>query len=402
MYCGIQFGHRMKNAAIELCELWQTSSIILGPRNFPASKYKTPQENIIDYAKKIKGCAQSIYIDPQLFAYANPAKHLRGFDYWKACKDDFQKNYAAVIEKLCELNAECSTTALILPAVTANKIDDEWKETQNALIDAAKEQHQAKELFATIALTADILRDIKNVDAICLAVEKWDAAGVYVVCERPQGSYLTDDTLWILNLVQLVAGLKLAGKKVFVGYSSHQQLLLVLAKCDAIFSGNYLNMRRFRTYDFGSQEENGPSRHTTWYYAPQTLSEYRVVTLDVAHQQNSLHLLTPPFNDKFAGVMFKGAQPSNTAYNETASFLHYLDSLHAQCEQFSCDTYEETFEFYTTALLRAEKALDGLRDLGIYDSARSFKDVLSANVSAANAFNNSARGFKIKALWEEL
>lgn len=401
MYCGIQFGHRMKNAAMDLCELWGDGSIMLGPRNFPPTKYKASSESLIDYAERLKGCAQNVYIDPQLFSCANPAKHLRNFSYWQACKGDLKKNSKQVIEKLAALNGSCATRAMVLPATTADRIDDSWRETQSTLLEAAGNYRNPDDLIVSVALTADVLKDDQSIDAICLAAAKWSATGVYVVCERPKDYYLTDDPLWVLNLMLLVAGLKFAGKKVFVGYSSHQQLLLTLTKCDAIFSGNYLNMRRFRTSDFGNQGDRGPSRHATWYYAPQTLSEYRVVTLDLAFQQGILDKLAPPFDDSFAGVMFKGARPSNTAYNETASFLHYLTSLHAQCEQFSRETYLATFDFYSSYLQTAEKAIEGLHKQGVFDPARSFRDILAANASAINAFN-STLGYKMGQRWNDL
>ena len=41
-------------------------------------------------------------------------------------------------------------------------------------------------------------------------------------------------------------------------------------------------------------------------------------------------------------MLFNGATPSSTNYNETDSFKHYLHCLNIQCELLSRDSYDET------------------------------------------------------------
>lgn len=149
------------------------------------------------------------------------------------------------------------------------------------------------------------------------------------------------------NLALLVAGLKLQNKKVIVGYSNHQMLLLSCSNVDAIASGTFLNIRHFSTDKFDETDEDSQSRRATWYYCPQALSEYRKRTLDTAFKKGCINLLKPYGKDTdFSSILFKGVTPSSTEYKDTLSFKHYLDTLKTQCLLAKKDTFENTILFH--------------------------------------------------------
>lgn len=116
--------------------------------------------------------------------------------------------------------------------------------------------------------------------------------------------------------MSLIAGIKQMGKLVYVGYENHGALVLAMTGCDVFFSGNYLNTRYFQQAAFVEDSANY-GRRALWYYAPQTLSEYRLNSLDLARNQNKLGLLAPYKNDIYAQVLFNpNAVPSDTAYSD--------------------------------------------------------------------------------------
>lgn len=401
MELGIQMGHGMQSLANELIERWGGGSVILSPRNSRASSKKSSYESLVSYSQKLRSMSGRILIDPQLYSTMNPSKCLESFPHWKAYSKDLRSNYKAVIDALAELNEDCGSEAIILPANSTDKIDNPWIELNSMIAEYAQDRHVETPLYMTIALKADALRDIRIIDEIVSTFDNMDVDGAYIACEHPGGNYLTDQSLWLLNYMQLVAGLKLCGKKVVAGFASHQMLLLSLSKCDQMFSGNFLNVRRFDTSTFESSDDNGPSQRSTWYYAPQVLSEFKVSTLDLAHQIGAKDVLRPPYDDGYAEMLFGDAYPSNTAYKEGNSFKHYLYSLHEQCESLTKDSYKETFDTYQLWLQTAESIIDGLRANGIYDKDRNYANAFPASYQAVAAFN-SQLGFQMKQEWNNV
>ena len=113
------------------------------------------------------------------------------------------------------------------------------------------------------------------------------------MAEHPTSDYLADDPLWLGNLLNLSAGLKLQGREVVVGYCSHQMLCLAAANVDAIASGTFLNVRSFSTNRFQQPEEDSKGKRANWYYCPQALSEYKIAFLDLGFgKAGAMDLLT--------------------------------------------------------------------------------------------------------------
>src|SRR5690606_7813383 len=140
-------------------------------------------------------------------------------------------------------------------------------------------------LFATVALGADAVKSDESIDEVLAAAETWGVAGVYLVCEHPKGEYLLTDPTWLSNVLDLVAGLRLKGKTVIVGYCNHQMLALACVGANAIASGTWMNVRSFPPAKFRAQYDDEIKQRAIWYYCPQALSEYKVPFLDIAKKQ---------------------------------------------------------------------------------------------------------------------
>ncbi|WEV58864.1 hypothetical protein OZX67_08765 [Bifidobacterium sp. ESL0728] len=405
MKFGIQMGHNMKSVTSDLFDAIGPKPVILSPRNVRvpaghqnAEDYLARDASQLRYHRKGSEKTNDIYIDPQLFSVSRPSKQIARFKYWNTNNEDLATNYEDTVEHLITLNQMCGTSGIILPGSTTAQINQDWMNLEHRIIDTAhnksnKENLQPeKPLFATVALKADVIKDANAIDNMVNAIEGWDVKGIYLVCEHPNNAYLTDQPLWLLNLMNLVAGIKRAHKTVFVGYASHQMLILALAKCDYLFAGNFLNVRRFDTSTFEDKDNDKPSRRSTWYYAPQTLSEFKVITLDLVRQSSNadslLSLLDSPYpEDTFIRELFGKAMPSDTAYNESSSFKHYLLCLSKQCEEMTLGSYNQTFDSYNLRLKTAESAISGLREYGIYDPDRNYAYSLPATYQALAAFD---------------
>jgi hypothetical protein len=146
------------------------------------------------------------------------------------------------------------------------------------------------------------------------------------------------------------------------------------------------------------------SRRTNWYYCPQALSEYKIEFLDIAAKQDGiLFSMSPPDDMKndYSDVLFCGALPSETNYNETSSFKHYLHCLKKQCENATCTNYSQTRDLFIITLKTAASIIMGLRKANIRGQNRDFSDVIDAIEAAVSLFDNDC-GFVMDHEWDSL
>lgn len=394
----IQMGHGMQTMCKELLSEWGSSTIILSPLNIPP-------ERLEKFTSEVKGANGEILFDPQLYFPRKYHKNLAKYSYWP--QDNItgleDGNCNALIENLYKLNEQISTSAFILPAFIIGKIDPRWDAIQRAYISRAQACSSTTSLISTIALTGEVLTDSLQVESITQYVEHWEVDGVYIVCEHPERYYLVDKPLWLSNLLALVAGIKRQHKKVIVGYASHQMLSLALSKCDAIASGNFLNVRWFKPEHFETLDDDGISRRAVWYYCPQALSEYKVPFLDIAQRMNKLDVMTPPpdMMNPYCEMLFAGSIPSSTGYKESHAHKHYLCCLRHQSRMATRTSYLETRDSHLLLLETAEQILSGLRSKGIRGQDRDFSDIIDVN-RAAIAVHDSEFQFSLSQEWGSL
>jgi hypothetical protein len=394
----IQMGHGMQSMCKDLLSDWGSSTVIFSPLNIPP-------ERLEKFSTVIAKANGNILFDPQLYFPRKYHKNLTKYDYWP--QNDVTSledgDCASLISKLAKLNNQIGSSAFILPSFTIGKIDRRWNAVQQAYIDKAKVYSSNTELLHTIALTGEALSDSLQVEMIIQYVEHWDVDGVYIVCEHPERYYLVDKPLWVSNLLALVAGIKRLHKKVIVGYASHQMLCLALSKCDAIASGNYLNVRWFKPDHFETLESDEISRRAIWYYCPQALSEYKVPFLDIAQRMNKLDAMSPPQDmlNTYCEMLFSEGLPSSSGYKETHAHRHYLHCLREQSRMAVRGSYTETRDSHLLLLETAEQILSGLRSRGIRGQDRDFSEIIDVN-RAAIAVHDAEFQFSLKKEWSTL
>ena len=100
-------------------------------------------------------------------------------------------------------------------------------------------------------------------------------------------------------------------------------------------------------------------------------------------------------------MLFSGAIPTTTAYNEPASFKHYLSCLYSQCKMVSKESFDETVDFQRKQLKNTSKLISFMHKHGVRGQRRDFEDYVDVNLSAIDTFE-ADKGFLMKRMWSEL
>lgn len=398
----LQFGFGMMEHCRHLLANWEGGTVVLSPRDLNSSQ-------LIRLAKDVKRIPGSnTLLDPQF--YLPHADHVRlcSHAYWP---EDFQSGtfwYGPPLTKLLNdlklLNAQLDTDAFILPGTLASIVDDGWIAIQQSVIEEAASLCPDTKLIATIALSADAAKSESQVAELLESVAHWpQVTGYYLVVEHPNGKYLVDDPIWVANVLDIVAGLRLSGRSVICGYCNHQMLVAACAGASAICSGTWMNVRSFPPDKFRAVYDEEIKQRATWYYCPESLSEYKIPFLDVAKRQGLLTFMKPSeqFDDRYVASLFGGSQPSSVGFTEQSAFRHYLSALRHQVVSARHETFDETVRAHEQMLNAADLLLTRLSAVGVTGQKRDFGDVLDAN-RAALGILKSTRGAMLRHRWSEL
>ncbi len=393
----IQYGHGMKPLALDLVDTWDGGTVILSPRD--------SNERSIELTSRIVRTRNGYtLIDPQLY---NPrANHpkLKSQSYWPTNFDTAEEltsklsNYR--IDKLRSLNAIADTKAFIIPGLLCTMVGPNWMEHQRLYAESADLIVPHRQRWSTIALSANVVRDMNQLEAILLAAENWPVDGYYVTAQTPEREYLVEDIIWLSNILIFLAALRLHGRKVVMGYTSHQMLIAAVANVDAIATGHFLNVRSFSTDRFDLPKDDDRRRAKWWYYCPHALSEFTGAFMDVAHRSGVLGQMAPDpvLDNQFAQVLFSGAQPTSTTWSESLAQRHYIHAVHFQAEHAVKQTYQETFDSQWLQLETAETTLTKLHSEGVRGQTRDFSPMIDVGKSALSQLD-STLGFQLKMEW---
>ena len=393
----LQFGHGMKEHCKALLQKWGQGTVILSPRDL------TP-EQINRFSSEFIRVNGSNLVDPQLYDPRANHHRLVCHEYWP---NDFDTSMLLggsslrhLLRCLRDLNNSAKTNKYIVPGIYCRGVNEDWYSLQESIISESVSILDDKPRLATICLSFEALRFEEQVESLLTRSESWDVTGYYIVAEHPDGRYLVEDPVWLSNLLNLCSGLKLQGKEVIVGYCSHQMICLSSANVDAIASGTWLNVRSFPPAKFQQIEEDTTSRRVKWYYCPQTLSEYKLLFLDMAYRAGILDQLRsdPSLGSDYADILFSGAQPSSTNYTEQQAFRHYLHCLHEQCSQSRRTSFRETMDAQLLMLEIAENTIRYFRRFGVMGQDRDFVQFIDTTRAALFSLADT-RGFVLDRDW---
>lgn len=395
----LQMGHGMKAHSLELISKWGSGTAILSPKHMNLDK-------LIATAEEIHEVNGSVIIDPQFYIPRTSQENLQTHSFWP---NDFNTNTffsGSGVDELIKIFLNeyvlpTKSSSFIIPTLYLSDINNDWNQITDIIVESVLKQTVTIEKYLTVCIGEEVLKNEEKTHALLEQLEDYPVDGFYIIPIHPKDEYLIDNASWLLNLLDLSAGLKLLGKKVIIGYSSHQLIALAMAKVDAISTGIWLKTRMFPLGDFDeNDEENSGGRKSTWYYCPQSLSEYQIPFLDIANSAGILNDLKTPdyFDSDYSDILFSGAQPTVVNFSEREAFRHYLHCLKIQCNEVSKGSYNETKDYlkliFDTALdLSAYFRLNGVRA-----KHRDFGNIGDSNLSVLDAFDN-IRGLIFNSKW---
>ena len=385
----------MQTLSQELIKSWEKGNVIISPVNLQ-------QDKLASFANKIHTCGGQVLFDPQMFYPKEGHIKLQAYDYWpsRGISITSQNGYEIINRELLRINNEINSSHIILPGIEMQENQFHYGLDCMNQSAAYLSQKTDKPLLATLCLYPETIRNPIAIEGLVEQLKIIPVDGYYIIPHPSNNEYIVSDPSWVIGALKLFTCIKLAKKQVIVGYSNHQGLLYSLANVDGIASGTYMNTRSFVPAKFKSPKDDDIKHKSTWYYLPMAFSEYKATLLDVAMQRGYLDAFLPQgeFQNPYSEMLFKGAVPSSTNYNETNSFKHYLHCLKVQCDMLSLKSYQETYDTYEFMLNTAENHIREFKKRGMSGQNRDFAPAVEANRVAMCA-NDEDYGFKLRLDW---
>lgn len=394
----LQLGHGMQKLSQELVKCWGEGTVIISPVNMS-------QDKLASFAKKVHMIGGKVLFDPQMFYPKEGHIKLKAYDYWpneggSITSVDIHRN---INRELLRINNEIETEEVILPGIEMK--EDTFNYNLKWINSSAEyfNQKTGKKLLATLCLYPETIRNSASIEILVEALRLIPVSGYYIIPHPSNNEYIVSDPIWVIGMMKLISCLKLLKRKVIVGYSNHQGLVYSLACADAIASGTYMNTRSFVPGKFKSPKDDDIKHKSTWYYHPSALTEYKAALLDVAMQRGYLDAFAPQgeYINPYSEMLFNGAQPSSTNYNEPNSFKHYLHCLRIQCSLLSRENYDDAYSAYEFMLNAAENQIKDFKRHGMTGQNRDFAPAIEANRIAMCA-NDEDYGLRLKLDWGSL
>lgn len=392
----LQAGYGMMSLNERLARRWVGCTAILSPRDLSEAQ-------LAKHATALRALNASVMVDPQFYDPRSDHKRLTGHGHWPAAYTTDLGDEVSFIDDLLagvdRLNALVRSNVIILPGQYCAKVDMRWIARHRLIATRAAGAFSNKPRLATICLSGGVVNDEDQIHDLLDDAASWPVDGFYVVAEHVSGNYFCDDPIWMTNLMDLCAGLKLLEKHVIVGYANQQLLALACANVDAVAVGNFKNVRRFQLDKFREKERDGGTRRVR-YYCPSALSEFRVPYLDVAKSAGLLAEMQPSSDDDLidSSPLFSAARPSSAQFPEDVSFMHYLSCLRRQIIGLDDVSFDSSQKSVSALFMSAGKLLNDLHSSGVYGEERDFGDVLMACRSALIG-HEDRRGFVLRRKW---
>jgi len=195
------------------------------------------------------------------------------------------------------------------------------------------------------------------------AIEGWDVGGIYLIAEHPGSEYLVTDPMWVARILDIVAGARIGGKTVLIGYAR--------TKC---WSLRLLGRRRLHlaagSMSGGFHRRDSTSRARTRLAAAQLGTTPRIcsrnsncnISISLGGSDGFQPSRDRPVSTAhFAAALFSGAQPTTVDFGESSAFRHYLHCVRQQVGTARQPTYRETILEHERLLGAAEAQLTALR-----------------------------------------
>jgi hypothetical protein len=330
----LQTGHGMmelNREFVNICSNSESIGVVIWPRTLTRKQVEI-------HATELLNAGAQVLFDPCFYVPDTVRETILDYPYWDGIDFDTLDFAGQEGREFCTKVVEYQINTLnvsevLLPGRFTNVRNDQWLEMHRSFAEASEEMNVGKPVYSTIAIGPDILLDKPSIDAITNEVVSYPVNGIYLLYRPPGDDYFTCNSQFVLNLLSTVLSLTLAGKRVLVGYSNQQDLMLAAAGADGIASGNYRNVRRFNPDIFEEQQET-EQRRSIWYYDANSLCEFQPQRLGVAYQNFNLRGRFGP-TCNFCEALLGATNPGNVPWREPDAFRHFLWELRRQWMHFN-------------------------------------------------------------------
>ena len=405
MELALQFGWGMMAHSRSLVDEWGGCSVVLSPRDLNA-------DQLLRLGREVASLGGEPILDPQFYLPHADHERLCSHSYWPGAFEPdhmlLPAEWASLLRDLVSANDDIGCSRFMLPGIMADTPDhlDVWIEQHETMMSEAQRIGllDARQCMLTIALGADVGVHVDSCQRILEWLETWTVDSVYLVMEHPAAQYLSDNPAWIGNGLDFVAGTRLQGKRVIIGYSNQQTLIMAAAGASAIASGTWMNVRSFPPEKFRQVYDEEMRQRKVWYYAPQSLSEYGVPYLDLAARHGLLDLMRPSDEaaNRYSAALLASPQPSTAPFTEADAFLHYLWCLRAHASSLARPSFDETIAAVRQMLDTSEQITTTLAGREIRDRSREFSPDAVQACRAALAGLESGAGPRLRRNWDRL
>lgn len=379
----LQQGSQMQGLGRSISQMHPGSKIILSPKDFQS------ETKLIDYAKSINGIGGKVLLDPQLYlqSLGKEAAKTPVTDYWGSTND-----LKGLVSKVVYLNQKIGSESVILPSPFIKEVNAKILDTLRIIVDAAQGAQNIR--FLTICLSSEFFRSQTQYNRLCKFLENIDAPGIYLLPERSDGDYLTDDPVWLHRLLEFCADLKMSGKMILVGYASHQLLPLASVAVDAMATGKNRSTRIFWMDSFRKKEEGdlGFAHPKPSYYCPNALTEFSLKYLDLASKGDVLELMKPQGFLVSPAVerLLSSKSPLSCQYTLQDGYLNYYNLLAQQCKMASKgDSFKTRIEWQNTLINSTDELLTILHKNQVRGLLKDFAKFVGVARSALQALEET-------------
>lgn len=396
----LQQGYGMMALNEEYAKSKTKYGFILSPRSL--NKRHTI-DRISEHAKILKKKGSEVLFDPQFYQPRTNLDKIRQFPYFDD-SDFYTQEFVGDGAKKLSLAAikyqelDLKVDSYIIPGIYTNTIDEDWLEIFENLLDGAlSSTYNSKDYYQTISLGADAVLSSDFNDFIGQCVLS-PVTGYYIVLKKPEDNYLVQDSLYLYKLLDAFLSLKLANKKIILGYSNQQDLMFAGAGIDGLATGNYQNVRNFDPSIFIDNNEDEIKRKGKWYFDGKTLSEYKLQQLDLAFGRGLKDRFGPINN--FNKILFDTDRPSTIAikWTEKLSFKNYFHFIEDTCKFIEKEAVNERMQIMYNYFKEVEKNTSDLSTAGFRHGVKGFSnDAFEATLDALSSIL-SDREFDINQL----
>ncbi len=281
---------------------------------------------------------------------------------------------------------------VILPGRFTNSFTEDWLNMHYQFAQISADYNENK-IYATIALGPDIILNPDQFSSIVDEILNYPVYGIYFIFEHPTNEYfLNEDFLYVL--LDAFLSISLSGKKIMVGYSTQQSLVLAASGVDSIASGNYRNVRSFDHLNT-TDRDNENLRKGIWYFDGNTFGEYKIPSLDLAFRRNLRDHFGPVTT--YCEDLLHSTRPTAIAWPEKYAFCHYLHLMHEYTQLIFSNDKSDRGNYLIEFLNKIKENNSNLNKAGFSFGDRGFNNHIVSTISALELIMND-RASDIKSL----